>query len=63
MAFGRTVLSSSSGWIADQVDWVSFFVVSTVVALPGLVLLLWMMRRYPAPDRAAAEGVGAANAD
>jgi PAT family beta-lactamase induction signal transducer AmpG len=50
MAFGRTVLSSSSGWIADHVDWVSFFIVSTVVALPGLVLLVWMMRRYPAPD-------------
>lgn len=49
MAFGRTVLSSSSGWLADQVDWVLFFVTSTVLALPGLLLLLWMMRRYPVP--------------
>ena len=48
MAFGRTLLSSSSGWVADNVDWVSFFVISTVVAVPGLLLLLWMMRRFPA---------------
>ncbi|WP_425450166.1 AmpG family muropeptide MFS transporter [Virgifigura deserti] len=47
MAFGRTLLSSSSGWVADNVDWVSFFVISTVVAIPGLLLLLWMMRRFP----------------
>lgn len=48
MAFGRTLLSSTSGWVADHVDWVSFFVISTLVAVPGLLLLLWMMRRFPA---------------
>ena len=47
MAFGRTVLSSSGGWFADRLDWVSFFVLSTAVALPGLLLLVWMMRRVP----------------
>jgi PAT family beta-lactamase induction signal transducer AmpG len=47
MAFGRTALSSTSGWLADHVDWVLFFVTSTVLAVPGLLLLLWMMRRYP----------------
>jgi PAT family beta-lactamase induction signal transducer AmpG len=52
MAFGRTVLSSSGGWIADHLDWVSFFVVSTVVAVPGLLLLWWMMRRDLAPAAA-----------
>ena len=50
MAFGRTVLSSSGGWFADQLDWVSFFVLSTAVALPGLILLVWMMRRMPAAE-------------
>ncbi|MFQ5785183.1 MAG: AmpG family muropeptide MFS transporter [Alphaproteobacteria bacterium] len=50
MAFGRTVLSSSGGWLADRVDWVSFFLVSTAVALPGLLLLWWLMRRdFAAP--------------
>ena len=47
MAFGRTWLSAMSGWVADQTDWVIFFVISTVVALPGLLLLLWMIKRLP----------------
>lgn len=53
MAFGRTALSSSSGWLADRMDWVLFFVTSTGLALPGLLLLIWMMRRYPVPRAAA----------
>jgi len=49
MAFGRTVLSSTSGWVAVYLhDWALFFVASTVLAVPGLLLLLWMMRRFPA---------------
>ena len=47
MAFGRTLLSASSGWVVDQIGWFDFFVVSTFVALPGLLLLLWMMRKLP----------------
>jgi PAT family beta-lactamase induction signal transducer AmpG len=51
MAVGRTLLASTSGWVADQVAWVTFFVISTVVALPGLLILVWMMRRFPAAGR------------
>ena len=47
MAFGRTLLSSSGGWLADHMDWISFFVLTTVAALPGLLLLLWIARRFP----------------
>ena len=47
MAFGRTLLSSSSGWFVEQIGWFHFFVFSTVVALPGLLLLLWMMKNLP----------------
>jgi PAT family beta-lactamase induction signal transducer AmpG len=47
MAFGRTWLSAMSGWVAEQTDWVTFFVISTLVALPGLLMLFWMMRRLP----------------
>jgi PAT family beta-lactamase induction signal transducer AmpG len=50
MAFSRTVMSSGAGWLADQVDWVTFFVITTIAAAPGLALLLWMMRHYPAPE-------------
>ena len=53
MAFGRTALSSSSGWLASHVGWVLFFVISTGLALPGLLLLIWMMRRYPVPRATA----------
>jgi PAT family beta-lactamase induction signal transducer AmpG len=48
---GRTTLSASGGWLADHVDWISFFVVSTVAALPGVLLLVWMIRRYPPETR------------
>ncbi|MBF0454453.1 MAG: AmpG family muropeptide MFS transporter [Magnetococcales bacterium] len=47
MAFGRTLLSSSGGWFADQMSWGAFFLLTTAAALPGLLLLLWMIRRFP----------------
>ncbi len=52
MAVGRTLLSSGSGWLATQLGWTMFFVVSTGLAIPGLILLLWLMRLYPT-ERAA----------
>ncbi|HEY5790712.1 MAG TPA: AmpG family muropeptide MFS transporter [Gammaproteobacteria bacterium] len=45
-AFGRTLLSSSGGWLAVQLDWVGFFLLTTVAALPGLVLLWWLGRHF-----------------
>ena len=47
MAFGRTWLSAMSGWVADQTDWVVFFIISTFVAVPGLLMVLWMIRHLP----------------
>ncbi len=46
MAFGRTLLSSSGGWLADNMNWVAFFLVTTAAALPGLMLLIWMAKRF-----------------
>ncbi len=43
MAASRTVFSSGAGWLADQVTWPVFFVISTLAALPGLFVLIWMM--------------------
>jgi PAT family beta-lactamase induction signal transducer AmpG len=51
MALGRTLLSSGAGWLAEQVDWPTFFVLTTVAAAPGLLLLLLLMRRYPTAAR------------
>jgi PAT family beta-lactamase induction signal transducer AmpG len=47
MAFGRTWLSAISGWTADNTDWVTFFIISTFAAVPGLVMLFGMMKRLP----------------
>jgi PAT family beta-lactamase induction signal transducer AmpG len=52
MAAGRTILSSGGGWLADHADWASFFVLTTLLAVPGLLLLFWLSRLYPAPARA-----------
>ncbi len=41
----RVALSSSAGWLADQTDWVTFFMLTAVAALPGLAVLAWIMRR------------------
>jgi PAT family beta-lactamase induction signal transducer AmpG len=50
MAFGRTLLSSSGGWLADHMDWISFFILTTGAAIPGLMLLVWMTKRFSEPD-------------
>ena len=46
MAFGRALLSSSGGWLADHMGWISFFILTTAAALPGLALLVWITRRF-----------------
>lgn len=47
MAQGRTWLSSGSGWLADNTDWFTFWSMTAFLAIPGLLLLLWIMRLYP----------------
>jgi PAT family beta-lactamase induction signal transducer AmpG len=42
---GRTVLSSGGGWLADQLDWLWFFIASAGCALPGLAVLVWLSGR------------------
>jgi len=44
MAFGRTVLSSGAGWLADHVAWSAFFALTALLAIPGLVLLYALRR-------------------
>jgi len=40
MAVGRYVTGAPTGYLADAVGWVMFFVICTALALPGLLLLL-----------------------
>ena len=46
MAFARTVLSSSGGWLAEQLGWVTFFTATAAAAVPGLILLWWLTRQH-----------------
>jgi PAT family beta-lactamase induction signal transducer AmpG len=39
MGIPRVILSSPTGWMAETMGWQAFFVVCTLVALPGLLLL------------------------
>ncbi len=44
-AVGRTLLSTSSGITVDMFGWANFFIISTVIALPGLALLILLERK------------------
>ncbi|MEX1107686.1 MAG: AmpG family muropeptide MFS transporter, partial [Dongiaceae bacterium] len=47
MATGRTMLSSGSGWLAETLGWAPFFLATMFLAVPGLLLIWWLMRLYP----------------
>lgn len=53
MSFARTFFSAGGGWLADNVDWVSYFLITTLAAVPGLLLLVWMMKVFPSDVRRA----------
>jgi PAT family beta-lactamase induction signal transducer AmpG len=39
---GRTLVASSGGVLAEKLGWVPFFLLTTVAAVPALVLLIWI---------------------
>jgi PAT family beta-lactamase induction signal transducer AmpG len=50
-ATARTLLSSSGGWLAENLGWVPFFGLTVLAAVPGLLLLVWISRNIqPAPQ-------------
>lgn len=52
-AFGRTWLSTPSGALAQKVGWEWFFAIASLMAVPGLVLLVWLERKERARRRAS----------
>ena len=46
-AVPQRILSAWGGVLAEHLGWASFFLASTFAALPGLLLLAYLMRRYP----------------
>ncbi len=47
MAVARTVLVSPAGWLVERLGWMEFFILTTVAALPGLLLLWYLSKRQP----------------
>jgi len=48
---GVNLLSASGGFLADQLGWIPFFLIATAACLPGLFLLLCIMRMEHASKR------------
>jgi len=46
-AVGRTLVASTGGVMADRLGWAPFFLLTTVVTVPALLLLVWIARRTP----------------
>ncbi len=44
MATARIWFSSPGGWLAENVGWIEFFLLTTVAAVPGLMLLWWLTK-------------------
>lgn len=45
MSLPRDIFASTSGILADQVSWGLFFFVSSLLVLPGLILLVYMIKK------------------
>jgi len=41
----RTLLGAPSGFVAESVGWVEFFILATLLALPGLILLMILWKK------------------
>ncbi len=55
-AFGRTWLSTPSGAVAEALGWEGFFTLASLLALPGIALLIWLERAYQIRAAATAPG-------
>ena len=54
MSLVRDVLASTSGLLVKAVGWTPFFVLTTLMALPGLFLLVYMLKKYPPQSKTEA---------
>jgi PAT family beta-lactamase induction signal transducer AmpG len=55
MGFARDLFASTSGWLADKVSWIEFFIITTFAAIPGLILLIIMIKKFPPESSGACE--------
>ncbi len=40
--FPRTIASSLTGFLVEWIGWTEFFLLCTVLALPGMIMLFWV---------------------
>jgi PAT family beta-lactamase induction signal transducer AmpG len=53
------VAASFSGLLVDTIGWIDFFYLSTLLAIPGMLLLIWVApfnARYNATAQSKGEG-------
>ena len=48
-ALPTRLLSAPAGWLSEQLDWASFFALTALAAVPGILMVLWLMQRFPNP--------------
>ncbi|CAG0969793.1 Anhydromuropeptide permease [Burkholderiales bacterium] len=58
MAIPRTLINATTGWIVEQMGWFNFFLLCTLLAVPGMLLLLkvapwWEEAPAPAKEPSA----------
>ena len=41
-SLGRTVVASSGGVLSEKIGWVRFFLLTSVIALPAILLIVWI---------------------
>lgn len=46
---GRFLSGTTAGALIDSLGFVDFYLLTTLLALPGVLLFLWLMRREPGP--------------
>jgi MFS transporter, PAT family, beta-lactamase induction signal transducer AmpG len=44
-------LGGFSGVFAQWLGWTDFFLLTTFAALPGMAIMIWLLKRYPPPER------------
>ena len=51
MGLARAVLSSPSGYLVEYLGWSKFFIISTFLGLPSIIILFWMFKIFPLKDQ------------
>ena len=44
-------LGGFSGVLAQWLGWTDFFLLTMAAALPGMLIMIWLLKRYPPPER------------